>query len=97
MKCIECGIETGFEWPIGEDPSLRTVWKKYYEGPVCKSCSGDAPLRSLLDTQEPSQQFCFALRCRESVEGVILDFQDLIESPGPGNLPSPSLDDVEDL
>jgi hypothetical protein len=97
MKCIECGIETGFEWPVREALNLRTVWENHYEEPLCKLCSGNSLLRSLLDTQEPSEQFCLALLRRGDSNTEMCDFGDLIESDGPANLEPPSLDDVEDL
>jgi len=97
MKCIECNLETGFEWPGGENPQTRALWKAVYEGPLCKVCSGDSPMRALADSQEPSEQFCYALRHRQTSALAILEFEKLLRRYGPSSPESPNLDDVEDL
>jgi len=79
MKCLDCGIETGFEWPGGEDPKERALWEAAYEGPVCKLCSSDSPIRGLLDSLDP-EQFCFTLRRRQNTDRGSFDFDRLLNS-----------------
>jgi hypothetical protein len=58
MKCLDCGVETGFEWP--EDEKIRTLWQRAWEGPLCKSCAGHSPLSKLMD--EETKDLVYALR-----------------------------------
>jgi hypothetical protein len=97
MKCVGCGIETGFEWPGGETPQTRALWEAVYEGPLCKVCSGESPMRALVDGQEPSEQFCYALRRRQTSALGILEFEKLLRQYGRTNTESPNVDNVEDL
>lgn len=90
-------IETGFEWPVGDNPKARTLWEAVYEGPLCKLCSGDSPMRALADDRDPSEQFCHALRRRQRVDGDLLEFLRLLNSSDAGRPDSQNLDDVEDL
>jgi hypothetical protein len=96
MKCVEWGIATGFEWPDGGDSQTRVLWEAAYEGPLCKVCSGDSPMRGLWDSQEPAEGFCYALRRRQKTDGLLV-FTSLIELYSAGGCDSQNLDDVEDL
>lgn len=95
MKCVECNIETGFEWPGGDDPEMKALWEAVYEGPLCKVCSGDSPMRALADGREPSEQFCHALRRRQKVDSGTIEFARLPNLYSSGD--PQDLDDVEDL
>jgi hypothetical protein len=58
MKCVNCGVETGFEWP--KDEKIRLLWQRAWEGPLCKACAGDSPLQQLMD--EETKNLVYALR-----------------------------------
>ena len=94
MKCVGCGIDMSFEWPGGDDTKVKALWEAVYEGPLCKVCSGESPMRALVDGQEPSEQFCYALRRHHQIGRDGFDFQSLFDSQADG---SQNLDDVEDL
>jgi hypothetical protein len=57
MKCLDCGVETGFEWP--NDENARLLMQAVWEGPLCEVCAG-SPLRKLMDDQ--TKRIVHALR-----------------------------------
>lgn len=59
MKCLDCDIETGFDWPT-TDEHLRLLMQSLWEGPLCKVCSGDSLMRQLFDNE--SRLTSYALR-----------------------------------
>jgi hypothetical protein len=97
VKCVGCGIETSFEWPGGDDTKVKALWEAVYEGPLCKVCSGESPMRALADGPEPSQEFCHALRRRQKVDSGLLEFGRVLRLSATGGDDSTGLDEVEDL
>ena len=77
MKCVGCGIDTSFEWPGGDDTKVKALWEAEKEGPLCKFCSGESPIRTLVDGQEPSEQFWYALRRNQQIGRAGFDFPSL--------------------
>lgn len=52
---------------------------------------------ALADDQDPSEQFCHALRRRQKVDGDLLEFLRLLNSSEADQAGSQNLDDVDDL
>jgi len=60
MKCLDCGSETGFEWPKDD---IDGIMEMMYLGPVCGECAAKvSPFHQMMASVNSTRVQSYALR-----------------------------------